>query len=327
MRVFGFEFHLPDFLEGYFTDPFQKLVAYTIIYSLIALAQAYTVKTRLHVKKPQNNFNVVLYIVAFFALFNQWGLEAVAKMLVVVGYLITEFIAHRLFHINVNMIYVIESEKCNVIVEDEVFYMRDGKMCVALQDNGATFKRILFGKHVYVEVNMTTKWTEDFEKPLWICNSFEILEVKTETLEESTPTEGARAKITTKVKGFFSSDVQTVLRLDVCDAHEVSRFDLIQKTAILDALVIKYEKLGIAYTKLRTLLTAMLIRKHQNVVLRNLKVFDEAITINETERAEITGIDKQLKEQKKEIDEKKPEDQKQTKQKAKELPAKEVDMQ
>jgi len=299
MKILGMEIEIPDFLGNYITDPFQKLALYALIYLTIGMVQAYIVKVRLRIMKPKNMINMLLLILMFFVIRIQLGIPEVANTFVFLGYIALEMLGHRLFHLDVATIYVIESEKQNVIVEKEVFYMRDANLCVALQDNASTFKRLFLGKHVIVEVNSTTAWTEDYTEQLWLCNSYEVVE-QTISEVEGAPETGIRARL----HNWLHSNKQVVMRLDVISAHEVSRWDLIQKTAVLDYLVVKYEKIGIAYTKLRTLLTALLIRKQSKVLLSALKTFEDAITITEQERSKITGIDLTLEKEKKQAEEK-----------------------
>ena len=299
MKILGFEIEIPDFLGNYITDPFQKIVLYSLIYMTIGMVQAYILKTRLRIQKPKNMVNMVFWIIVFFIIQIQLGIPDIARTFVIIGYIGIEILGHRLFHLDVATIYVIESEKQNIIVEREVFYMRDANLCVALQDNASTFKRLFLGKHVIVEVNSTTAWTEDYTEQLWLCNSYEVVE-QTISEIEGAPETGIRARL----HNWLHSNKQVVMRLDVISAHEVSRWDLIQKTAVLDYLVVKYEKIGIAYTKLRTLLTALLIRKQSKVLLSALKTFEDAITITDQERSKITGIDTTLEKEKKQAEEK-----------------------
>ena len=296
MSSFLDDLWIPDFLQPYFIDELQRLIIYALIYTLIAMVQAYTLKTRLHIKKPKNIVNMALWFLIGILILRTKGIPDIARAIVILSYVATEILAYRLFHINEAMIYVIESEKQNIIVEREVFYLKGKELCVALQDNTSTLKRILLGRHVLVKVNAITKWTEDYREQLWLCNSYEIVEERISEIEGE-PEQGIRARL----HQWLTSNKAIVMYLDVTDAHEVSRFDLIQKTAVLDFLVVKYEKMGIAYTKLRTLLTALLIRKQSKVLLGALKTFEDAITITEDERARVAGIDTQLQKERKDL--------------------------
>ena len=55
-------------------------------------------------------------------------------------------------------------------------------------------------------------------------------------------------------------------------------------------MVENYEKLGIKYAKLRTLLTALLVRKHRKVLIGAIKTFEDAITITEEDRGIIKEV-------------------------------------
>lgn len=291
--------NIPDFLERYLPDPTQRVVAYGLMYSIIGLVQSYLVKTRLHVKSPKNIINIGMFALVGLAILRQNGIPDIALYLVIAGYVATEILGHRLFHITLATLYVIESEKQNVIVEHEVFYTKVGQLCVALQDNLNTLKRIFLGRHVGVEVNAVTQWKEDYTTELWICNKYEIVE-ETRATQEEAPEQGIRARIS----NFILGEKTIIMRLDVCDAHETSRWELIQKTVVLDLLVEKYEKTSLAYTKLRTLLTAFLVRKQSKVVLSALRTFEDAVTITEEERGEIAKVQQKLTEEKKGIDQK-----------------------
>lgn len=291
---------IPDFLAHYLPDPAQRTIAYAIMYSILGMVQAYIFKTRLHIEKPKNALNLITWGVLAFCIARTEGIPEGVTLIVIAGTVGTTFLAYRLFHINLATVYVIESPKQNVIVEHEVFYMRTGTLCVALQDNMNTFKRLFLGRHVAVDVTCTTKWTEDYETQLWICNSYLITEENMNLTENEEPQQGIRARLSNLLLG----QKIIVMHLDVCDAHEVSRWELVQDTAVLDMLVQKYEKVSLAYTKLRTLLTAMLVRKQSRVLISALKTFEDAIYITDAERAQINKIEQKVKDEKKGLEDK-----------------------
>lgn len=268
---------VPDFLES-ITDPFQKLVTYALIFALVSLMQAYVVKRKLLIKKPQNTINMVVWCIVAVTITRFEGIPQTAHVFMIALYLATEYIAHRLFPIDEGVIYVLETDLQNIIVDEYIFYVTGGTLCVALQDNRSIIKRLFFGKNVIVEVNASTKWTEDYERQLWLCNSYEIKVIK--PLAKGTTKKGIRARIHDYILG----EKSIVMALDVIDAHDVSRLDLMLHTKVLDYLVERHEKLAINYTKLRTLLTALLIRKQQKVLLSALKTFEDSVTITEQER-------------------------------------------
>jgi len=297
MKIFGNEVAIPDFLADTLPDPIQRAIAYAIIYVMVGLALAYVWKTLLKIRKQKAMLNIISIIIAVLCVTLQEGIPEIGKAIVILGLFITNWVGFKLFPLKTAMVYVIESDKQNVIVEEFIFYHHGATLCVALQDNASIIKRIFLGRKVLVLINAVTNWKEDYENDLWLCNSYRIFE---ETLIEGM--EEVEETLRAKIKNVFTSGKQVYLELDVCDAHEISRWDLIQRTIVLDMLVQKYEKLGVAYTKLRTMLTAMVIKKHSNVLLGALRTFEDAITITKEERAKIRGVQRQLEKEKEDIE-------------------------
>lgn len=287
-------YRVPDFLDYIFKNPFQKTVAYTLIFCIIALVQARIVKRKLYIEKPQNTINMLI-IVAISILITRFdGIFTDAQPYVILSYIAMETLAHKLFKLDKGIIYILEPDKQNITVEEYVFYSQTSNFCIALQDNRSIFKRLFLNKHVNVEVNASTTWTENYKEQLWLCNSYQILET---TIPETELATGIKAKIHKWILG----ERQVVMRLDVIEAHEVNRFDLMQKTLILDNLVQRYEKLGIAFTRLRTLLTALLIRKQQKILLSALHTFEDSVTITDKERDLIQGIVEDVEKEKEKL--------------------------
>lgn len=276
-------YQVPDFLSHVIKDPVQKTIGYTLIFCVIGLIQAVLVKRKLYIEKPQNTINIMIAIGIIILITRFKGITTVAQPYIMLSYIVMEMIAHKLFPIEKAVIYILEPDKQNITVEEYVFYSHSANLCVALQDNRSVIKRLLFNKHVTVEVNACTTWTENYKEQLWLCNSYEIAEKRIQETEIET---GIKARIHKWLLG----ETQVVMRLDVIEAHEVNRFDLMMKTKILDNLVERYEKLGIAFTRLRTLLTALLIRKQQKVLLSALHTFEDSVTISDKERDLIRGI-------------------------------------
>jgi len=275
-------YSIPDFLN--FLTPFAKIVVYSLIFSIIGIIQAYFVKTKGLVQKPTNIVNMICVFVVAFIVTRCKGIPSEAMHYVIISYFITEMICHKLFPIKIINIMEIEADKTNVNLEEYVAYKKEGVLCVALQDNSSTLKRIFLGRHVFVEANSNTSWSLGYSEPLFICNTVEVVEKRLETEEES------EQKILSKIHGWFKPKTQVVLRLDVVEAHEVNRFEFIRNVNILDKVVENYEKLGIKYAKLRTLLTALLVRKHRKVLIGAIKTFEDAITITEEDRGIIKEI-------------------------------------
>lgn len=317
MQILGFNINIPDFLNNYLQDPTQKAIAYAVIYALIGLAIAYGVKTKLKVKKPKNVVNLIGLAGGGFAAYIQTGIPEIGVFIVIGGFIAAEVVGMKLFPLAKNMVYILETEKKNIMVDDMVFYNEANVLCVALQDNWSTLKRIILNQRVLVKINATTEWTEDYDSRLWLCNKWTLYEVtlnetpttsQTETDKSgystkqinTEPQQGAKARI----NKFFFGQKQVVLELDVCDAHVYSRIDLITNTKTLEFAVEKLEKTLEAYTKLRVLLTAFLIKKNNKMVLSALKTFEESIQLTQEEREKFSGIKKKLDEQNKAVDDK-----------------------
>jgi len=273
---------IPDFLN--FLTPFAKTVVYSLIFSIIGIIQAYLIKTKGLVQKPNNIINLICFMVVIITITRCKGIFPEATMYVILSYLATEFICHRLFPIKIINVMEIEADRTNINLEEYVAYHKEGILCVALQDNSSTLKRIFLGRHVFVEANSNTSWSLGYTEPLFICNNVEVVEKRLEFGEES------EEKILGKLHGLFKPKTQVVLRLDVVEAHQVNRFEFIRDVKILDRVVENYEKLGIKYAKLRTLLTALLVKKHRKVLIGAIKTFEDAITITEEDRGIIKEI-------------------------------------
>jgi len=275
-------YSIPDFLN--FLTPFAKIVVYSLIFSIIGIIQAYLIKTKGLVKKPTNIVNMVVMFVVALTITRCKGIPQEAMHYVIISYFVTEMICHKLFPIKIINVMEIEAERTNINLEEYVAYHKEGVLCVALQDNSSTLKRIFLGRHVFVEANSNTSWSLGYTEPLFICNNVEVVEKRLEFGEES------EERILGKLHGIFKPKTQVVLRLDVVEAHEVNRFEFIRDVKILDKVVENYEKLGIKYAKLRTLLTALLVRKHRKVLIGAIKTFEDAITITEEDRGIIKEV-------------------------------------
>lgn len=317
MEILGYNINIPDFLNSYFPDPTQKAIAYAVVYAVIGLALAYLIKSKLKVKKPKNIINIIGLAAGGIAAYLQTGIPEVGVFIVIGGFIAAEVIGMKLFPLSKHMVYILETDKKNIMVDDMVFYNEANVLCVALQDNWSTLKRIILNQRVLVKINAITEWTEDYDTKLWLCNKWTLYEVNlTETPATSQtqtdksgystnqintePKEGAKAKI----NKFFFGQKQVVLELDICDAHMYSRIDLITNTKALEFAVEKLEKTLEAYTKLNILLKALVIRKNNKMVLDALKTFEASIMLTEDERTKLAGIRTQFKDANKAIDDK-----------------------
>lgn len=270
---------IPDFLADFVTDPLQRLTVYLIIFGAIAILQAGLLKRKLLVESPRNRFNWVFYIVISIAIWRmRFFLDRQPSLMIfAIGfYVIIEYMTHKVIPTNFYILHVYDLLNVNVIRDEYVMYKHGAVLCIALQDLWSTIKRIFFNRHVYVRTNSGTNFTENYDTPLFLCNSYTI---KEEKLVEEQPRTGFRAKIF----GIFQKK-QIVMELDVCQAHEYNRYEFVRKVAVLDYVVEKYEKVMLAYVKIRTMLTSMVARKQSRVLLNALKVFEDAITITQEER-------------------------------------------
>lgn len=209
LQAYDFVRPLVQYLSGYM----DKDVALGVVFAGLGIISAIGIRQGSRCFKALNPISGVLFLfwVGYAQLFKY------PLVLVFVLFLFM-FLIYDQLPINKRMLYWFQPEELNIQRIPIVLYVhRITGLSVALQDNYATMRRVLFGVHVPVRLKggLSTRFTENFGDWAYLVNYCKIVqESAVQEVVSDAPLDKLKSYLTTRVKGAPMS-----FEVDLAEAH------------------------------------------------------------------------------------------------------------